>query len=109
MRLHRLIHESPDCNSWLIEWPPGSGLDWHDHGDSKCRIVMLEGVLTQSIYPTWCPDQIDTSEFYRDGLHWHVPARTKHKVENLDTVSALSLHVYSPPLTVEYPEALEIG
>lgn len=108
MRRHVLVHESESCNVWLIEWPPGTGLDWHDHGNSHARITVIEGILTNYFRPTeWEPDK-SGSEYLRMG-NFSVPRGVEHKVVNREDDTAVSIHVYSPPLIVEYPETLEIG
>lgn len=98
---------------WMIEWPPGTGLDWHDHGKSYARVTVIEGILTNFFRPTeWEPDkpghQINSVEYLSTGS-FTVPRNTEHKVVNNEQDTAVSIHVYTPPLKMEYPEELEIG
>lgn len=113
MRRHVLIHESEKCNVWMIEWPPGTGLDWHHHGGSYARITVIEGILTNWFKPTeWEPEKgehrINSCEYLSTGT-FSVPRNTEHKVMNKERDTAVSIHVYTPPLLMEYPDELEIG
>ena len=107
MRTHSLVYEGPEFNVWLIEWPPGTGLDWHDHDGSDATIDVLEGILSEQMRaaphgPTW-------ERFWLPGKRYSMAASLSHKVLNETPLRAVTLHTYSPPLNVEYPEALEIG
>lgn len=104
MRRHVLIHESENCNVWMIEWPPGTGLDWHDHGGSHAQITVIEGILTNTT-KSYGPEL--SGEYMRGG-HFHVFGKTKHKIVNRQKDIALSIHVYTPPLRVVYPVELEL-
>ena len=104
-RRHVLVHESETCNVFLIEWPVGTGLDWHDHGRSKATIQMLEGVLVEYV-ESGC-DVFEDRLFI--GVNRFMGAGVRHKVVNEGDKTAVSLHTYRPPLTVEYSEDLEIG
>lgn len=119
MRRHVLIHESEHCNVFLIEWPPGTGLDWHDHGDSYATIQVLEGTLTdQRENParynvdgrgTPSEEQIPSEPTrHRAGQLFGVPRRRRHKIWNNGQLTVLSLHTYFPPLTVTYEPELEL-
>lgn len=91
----------------MIEWPPGTGLDWHHHGASYARITVVEGVLTNQFRPTeWEPNKPAT-EYLQTGTI-SVPRNTEHKIVNKDDRTAVSIHIYTPPLVMDYPEELEI-
>lgn len=103
VRSHRLLHESEECNVWEITWPPGSGLDWHDHGSSDAHIFMSSGTLIEYM-------EISAVERSQPaGSWWLVPRRVQHKIVNESVGSAVSIHVYRPPLNTVYSEDLEIG
>lgn len=111
MRFHKLVHESENCNTWLIEWPVGTGLDWHHHGDSDAHITVLEGQLTEWVASKDVkePSDLIASSDHWEGSQWHMYHWYQHKIVNNGDVTAVSLHTYRPPLKVLYDEALEIG
>lgn len=104
MRRHVLVHESESCNVFLIEWPVGTGLDWHDHGRSSVKIQILEGVLREHIES----DSAFSHSLFA-GSNYGLGPERRHKIVNEGIRTAVSLHTYRPPLTVEYSEDLEIG
>lgn len=107
MRPHQLVYDGETCNIWLIEWPSGTGLDWHHHGDSNCEIIVLEGILFEEVRFKYRTEH--WSRFWYAGQKYQTEADVLHRVTNEQMKKAVTLHMYSPPLTVEYPEALEIG
>lgn len=92
---------TPRVEVWLIAWAPGQGTLPHDHGDAAGALTVTEGTLTEDVYVGIAPE---------DGeVH---PARTLrrpvgstaifapdhvHRVRNLDSLNATSIHAYSPP------------
>lgn len=108
MRRHVLLHESENCNVWMIEWPPGTGLDWHDHGSSYAQVYVIEGILTNFFRPTTLEPDKPGHEYLRTG-NFTVQRHAEHKVLNRENDTAVSIHVYTPPLKMDYPDELEIG
>ncbi len=92
------LESTADFDAWLIAWGPSSEVGMHDHGDSHGAFRVLRGSLVESF-----PE--------RDGLHrWHqrilrpghlieIPPDRIHNVANPASRPALSVHIYSPPLT----------
>lgn len=73
----RLLETEAD-EAWLIVWPAASDLELHDHGGSEGVFHLVEGAGdTRRVAPT-----------------------TVHRVWNAGPEDALSVHVYSPPLTL---------
>ena len=104
-----MIHESETCNVFLIEWPAGTGLDWHDHGNSLAHIQILEGRLWELGRSK--DDSIDSGgwTFMRSPLDpWMIGPNFRHRLYNPSTDTALSLHTYFPPLKVEYDQDIEL-
>lgn len=100
------------AEAWLIGWPPGTGTGWHDHGGAVGAFLVLRGTLHE-----FTPPHADT----RPGTDLDVPfvpgtetqvrlpagsARTLpldhiHDVRNTARDGhAISLHVYSPALSL---------
>lgn len=108
MRRHTLVHETEESNTFLIYWEPGSGLDWHDHGESAASIILLHGRLHEYRESSGAEPQGASETLYPD--HLYTRHRTcRHRVENPFPDTAVSLHTYCPPLTVEYPPELELS
>lgn len=90
-----------------MQWAPGSLSPIHDHGDSRCWVVILEGALDIDNY-----DRLDDlSGPHADVKHassMHLTAgqldhrynrRELHKVRNTGEQSTYSLQLYAAPLT----------
>ena len=93
-RQYELLLETDLYDAWLIHWPPGTGLEAHDHGGSSGAFTVVAGALdedttTGGVRRTRRLDPGATVSF--DGDHVHA-------VVNRGDVGATSVHVYSPPL-----------
>jgi predicted metal-dependent enzyme (double-stranded beta helix superfamily) len=99
-RAWRLVALAPDFDAWLIAWPGGGTVDLHDHGGSRGAVHVIGGSLTETI--PW-RDAAGRLTFAQRELHEGVTlafgAGHVHDVRNESSSHALSLHVYSPPLT----------
>ncbi|MEO5840854.1 MAG: hypothetical protein ABIQ73_14785 [Acidimicrobiales bacterium] len=85
-------------DAWLIGWPPGTGLDLHDHGESSAAPYVVAGVLDECHLSARSPGNAVTRRLVGgDALAFdsaHV-----HAMHNSNDAEALSVHVYSPPLS----------
>lgn len=92
----RLLH-TEDCEAWLIAWRPGADLALHDHGGSTGAVLVVQGGLMER-----STDRLDP----RPPQTVRVPAREPLAIEptrihglwNPGPSTAVSVHVYSPPL-----------
>jgi hypothetical protein len=97
-RRHRQLVRTSTYDAWLIAWGPSSVLDLHDHGGSTgaFRVILGELIETYS-------DKVDRHPLRAvnvpAGGRRAVPAARVHEVWNPGAGQALSVHVYSPPLT----------
>lgn len=88
-------------DAWLIAWGVESEVGVHDHGDSRGAIQVLSGSLVEA-YRT--PARAGTARgrwrrrTIRPGQSIEIPPTRVHSVSNPGSGSAVSLHVYSPPL-----------
>lgn len=106
LRSHILVHEDSTCNTWMITWPPGTGLDWHGHANSAVSILVVDGELYEE---TDTPDADGNTDTYLlPGMLYARPVGLRHKIVNMSGNGAVSIHTYMPPLTLEYDEDLEI-
>lgn len=84
--------------AWLIAWAPGGSLDLHDHGGSAGAVVVVEGELLER-YTDWRrPLPLRTNRVRAHETLAVEPTRV-HGVWNPGPAAAVSVHVYSPPLT----------
>ena len=100
VRSWRLVARAPDFDAWLIAWPRGGTVDFHDHGGSRGALHVMSGSLVETIL--W-RDDADRVTFSRrevnQGTTLAFGAGHVHDVRNESPEHALSVHVYSPPLT----------
>jgi hypothetical protein len=93
-RRYELLLETELYDAWLIHWPPGTGLDAHDHGGSSGAFAVVSGVLEETVA---AGAATSTRRVAEGQVVWfggdHV-----HAVANGGDVGATSVHVYSPPL-----------
>lgn len=94
-RYERLL-ETPEYEAWLIQWPPGTGLPTHDHGVSAGALFVVEGVLDEDVP---CIDGTVATRHLSAGQVVPFDLGYVHAVTNRSTVTATSVHVYSPPLS----------
>jgi hypothetical protein len=100
VRSWRLVAQAPDFDAWLIAWPRGGTIDLHDHGGSRGALHVISGSLVETIPRR---DEADRVTFARMDVHEGTTlafdAGHVHDVRNESPNHALSIHVYSPPLT----------
>ena len=87
-------------------WAPGSRSPIHDHGSSRCWVVVLSGMLEVENYDrldnggaraTLCRDR--DRRISRGELDYRANWRDMHRVANSASVPAYSLQLYAAPLT----------
>jgi Cysteine dioxygenase type I len=97
----RLVARTPSFDAWLIAWPAGGQVALHDHGPSAGAISVIEGILTEAV--PWRDEtghlSLESRELHGGTTLGFAPGHV-HDVTNESDGYALSLHVYSPALTV---------
>ena len=93
-RRYRQLLSTDQYDAWLIWWPPGTGLDLHDHGGSAGAFAVVAGTLHETVAAgaALSTHRLRAGETSRFGID-HV-----HAVRNDGDGPATSVHVYSPPL-----------
>ena len=86
--------ETPEYDVWLLYWPPGTSVAPHDHGQSAGAFAVAAGELQEIRWH----DEIRRRARIRSGESVTMEREVVHDVMAGDT-HALSVHVYSPPLT----------
>lgn len=87
-----------DYDVWLIAWAASGALELHDHGGSIGVVRVVEGRLVET-YTDLVERHGLRSATIASGQSVALPATRVHEVWNPGPAPALSLHIYSPPLT----------
>jgi hypothetical protein len=99
-RWHVRIHSDDRVDVWLISWTTEQGTELHDHGGSAGAFTVVEGELTESV---WAGPKgkgrlahltREAGETVVFGTHY------VHDVVNRAVGTAVSVHAYSPPLSL---------
>jgi predicted metal-dependent enzyme (double-stranded beta helix superfamily) len=83
---------------WLIAWGATGALDLHDHGGSVGIVRVVQGALVES-YSDLVERHPLRSSIISAGQSVELSATRVHEIWNPGPAPALSLHLYSPPLT----------
>jgi predicted metal-dependent enzyme (double-stranded beta helix superfamily) len=100
-RWYRLLERTPQHEVWLLSWLPGQGTDLHDHGPASGAFAIAAGTLTERVVATRA--DCSTVEITRELVAGRCRAfgpRYVHQVTNAGTVPAVSVHIYTPALTM---------
>ena len=98
-RAFECVERTESYDLWLIRWAPNSGTPLHDHGDSAGAVYVVGGELVELR-----PGRVRTHALHRKTVgateHHLMSAAHVHSVANVQSVTATSVHAYSPPLDV---------
>lgn len=82
----------------LLSWEFDQSSDWHDHGGSSGGFVVTEGVLNERCRAA---DAVSIDEHrYEHGAHGSFGPAHLHDVRHEEGRPAVSIHAYSPPLSL---------
>lgn len=108
-RWHVRLHCDDVADVWLISWTESQGTELHDHGGSSGAFSVVDGTLTESIW-------LDSSEGGRLEHRSRSVGETVtfgpgyvHDVRNTAVPVAVSVHAYSPPLSLMHFYDIEEG
>lgn len=90
---------------WLLSWRPGQDTGPHDHGGAYGSFTVLLGELTEDFTEDYRYLGVPSRSALREvGAAVGFGPKRAHRVRNLGTRDAASVHAYSPPLlpTREY-------
>lgn len=86
-----------DLDVWLVGWSPRGSVGLHDYGEVQGAITVLSGELIES---RWDGEKLRDRRLAA-GDQAGIPVGWVHDVRPAPTAgSALSVHAFSPPLTV---------
>ncbi|ACY96070.1 MULTISPECIES: cysteine dioxygenase [Thermomonospora] len=90
-RWYERLHHDEHHEVWLLSWMPGQSTGLHDHGGSRGAFAVALGSLDE--YDLHTRRTLTVGQFREFGAD-HI-----HEVANTTQAPAVSVHVYSPPLT----------
>lgn len=100
-RWYRQITRTDQLEVWLLSWLPGQGTDLHDHGQASGAFAVAAGTLTERVFATKPAEPpVEISRTLSTGQSRAFGPHYIHQVINLGPVPAVSVHVYTPALTV---------
>ena len=115
-RWHVRVHCDDQVDVWLIGWTTDQGTELHDHGGSAGAFTVVEGQLTEIAWSGGAPsgrnrrpegrlsDVVrEAGETVAFGSHY------VHDVVNLHEATAVSVHAYSPPISLMHFYDVEAG
>jgi hypothetical protein len=106
-RWHVRIHADESVDVWLISWMNEQGTELHDHGGSRGAFTVVAGTLTESV---WASGGGRTVDLVRSEGHTVVfGEHYVHDVVNTLGPTAISVHAYSPPLSLMHYYDIEGG
>jgi predicted metal-dependent enzyme (double-stranded beta helix superfamily) len=98
-RWYRRLALADDHEVWLISWLPGQGTGFHDHGSAAGAFAVAQGqVRERTVAARRRPPARDL--IIAQGSVRSFGPRYAHDVANVSAEPAVTLHAYSPPLTV---------
>jgi rhodanese-related sulfurtransferase/predicted metal-dependent enzyme (double-stranded beta helix superfamily) len=92
-RWYERLERSDTHEVWAISWMPGQGTGFHDHGGSAGAFAVAFGTLEEH-RPTARPLSVNPGQVRAFGPH------DVHDVRNASAAPAVSIHPYSPPLSI---------
>lgn len=95
-RWHVRLRADAEVDVWLISWTTEQGTELHDHGGSSGAFTVVSGELTESRWSSaGLVDAIRSA-----GSTVTFGDRYVHDVRNHAEPTAVSVHAYSPPLSL---------
>ena len=99
-----VIHCTEAYEVLLLCWRSGQRSPIHDHGESNCGVLVVEGVATETVFTVRPGKRLIEAQVWRFEAGSIIVSRGGdiHQVANLESpgTDLVSLHVYSPRLRV---------
>jgi predicted metal-dependent enzyme (double-stranded beta helix superfamily) len=101
-RYHVRIHQDDDVDVWLISWTTEQGTELHDHGGSSGAFTVVSGTLTEYVWsgPRHDARGMLVNDQRRVGDTVAFGPAYVHDVRNHQVPPAVSVHAYSPPISL---------
>lgn len=97
-RWHVRLRSDDDVDVWLISWTTDQSTQLHDHGGSAGAFTVVEGTLEETVWRHSDDTLVDVAR--AGGQTVSFGPGYIHDVRNPNEPVALSVHAYSPPLTL---------
>lgn len=107
-RWYERLHQDDEYEVWLISWMPGQATGLHDHGGSRGAFAIALGALEErsmgarpmsGARPARAKGA-GRARLLRTGQSRGFGANYIHDVRNISAAPAVSVHAYSPPLSL---------
>ena len=93
-----VLYRTANCDVRLMAWESEQDTDWHDHGGSSGAWSVFSGSLREDVR---AHDHVAVeTRSLGPGSHGSFGPELVHDVGHEEGHPAVSIHVYSPPLTV---------
>jgi rhodanese-related sulfurtransferase/predicted metal-dependent enzyme (double-stranded beta helix superfamily) len=99
-RWHVRLHCDDSVDVWLISWTESQGTELHDHGGSAGAFTVVEGTLTESVWAGRAQAGTLVDHARHAGATVTFGSHYIHDVRNTGGPVAVSVHAYSPPLSL---------
>jgi Cysteine dioxygenase type I len=97
-RSYAVIWADEHVNAWAIRWSDDSDTGFHDHDGSAAGIVVLEGAVVEERLSLEGPP---IARRFGAGQTFWTGASAIHRVRHGGGPPAVTVHAYSPPLSVQ--------
>jgi Cysteine dioxygenase type I len=97
-RGYAMIWADEHVNAWAIRWSDDADTGFHDHDGSAAGIIVLEGAVVEERLSLHGPP---IARRFRAGQSFRMPSCAIHRVRHGGGAPALTVHAYSPPLSVQ--------
>jgi mannose-6-phosphate isomerase-like protein (cupin superfamily) len=95
-RVYEQLWEDEQLNAWIICWSEDSDTGFHDHDDSAAAISVVSGWVREERLTVGAPAR---GREIGPGETFSLPPVAIHRVLHGGGEPAVTIHVYSPPLT----------
>lgn len=96
---YRQVYRSALVEIGCIGWQPGQHTPVHHHAGSTCCVLVLDGVLTNTEFPSSQQTLVGRKRALYPGENLGYRGHELHRMSNDSRAAHLfTLHVYSPPL-----------
>jgi mannose-6-phosphate isomerase-like protein (cupin superfamily) len=96
VRVYEQIWDDDEVNAWVICWSEDQDTGFHDHDESAAGIAVVSGhVREDRLTISGTPLERE----FGAGATFTVPPVAIHRVLHAGDQPAVTIHVYSPPLT----------
>ncbi len=97
-RWHVRLRCDDDVDVWLISWTTDQGTQLHDHGGSSGAYTVVSGTLSEAVWAAGAGELAEQEHSAGDAVIFG--GSYVHDVRNVHAETAVSVHAYSPPLSL---------